>query len=128
MWACFLWMCIASYGAQPSEIGWLRHWMQTNTRSYLCLRVKGNIVTSPEKDDWLQQTRLRIATAENGSIWRYFSIFSLQGMNEIYCHASVFLIRPTPTHNNTLQVILKISIFWFADPSLGWEWANSCID
>ena len=93
--------------------------IQTITRSYLCLRVEGNIVTSPEKDDWLQQTRLRIATAENGSIWRYFSIFSLQGMNRIYCYASVFLIRPTPTHNNTLQVILKISIFRFADPNHG---------
>ena len=36
--------------------------------SYLCLRVIGNIITSPEKDDWLQQTKLRIAPAENGSI------------------------------------------------------------
>ena len=34
----------------------------------ICLRVIGNIVTSPEKDDWLQQTRLQIATAKNGSI------------------------------------------------------------
>ena len=85
--------------------------IQMITRSYLCLRVIGNIVTSPEKDDWLQQTRLRIATAKNDSIWRYFSIFPLQGMHGIFCHASVFLIRPTPTHNNILQVILKISIF-----------------
>jgi len=42
--------------------------IQTITRSYLYLRVIGNIVTSPEKDDWLQQTSLQIATAENGSI------------------------------------------------------------
>ena len=91
--------------------------IQMITRSYLCLRVIGNIVTSPEKDDWLQQTRLRIATAENGSILRYFSIFPLQGMRGICCHVSVFLIRPTPTHNSTLQVILIISIFRFADPT-----------
>ena len=73
--------------------------IQTITRSYLCLRVIGNIVTSPEKDNWLQQIRLRIATAENGSIRRYILIFPLQRMH------GVFLIRPTPTHNNTLQVI-----------------------
>jgi len=85
--------------------------IQTITRSSLCLRVIGNIVTSSEKDDWLQQTGLWIATAENGLIWRYFLIFPLQEMLGICCHASVFLIRPTPTHNNTLQVILKISIF-----------------
>ena len=93
--------------------------IQTITRSYLCLRVKGSIVTSPEKDDCLQQTRLQIAIAENGSIWRYFSVFPLQGMHRICCHASVFLIRPTPTHNNTLQIIVKISIFRFADPTYG---------
>ena len=40
-------------------------------------------------------------------------------MHGICCHASVFLIRPTPTHSNTLQVILKISIFWFVDPMTG---------
>ena len=38
-------------------------------------------------------------------------------MHGICCHTSVFLIRPTPTHNNTLQVILKISIFQFANPT-----------
>ena len=37
-------------------------------------------------------------------------------MHVICCHASVFLIRPTPTQNNTLQIILKISIFRFGDP------------
>ena len=42
--------------------------MQMITRSYLCLRVIGNIVTNPERDNWLQQTRLWIATAENSSI------------------------------------------------------------
>jgi len=36
-------------------------------------------------------------------------------MHRIWFHDSVFLIRPTSTHNNTLQVILKISIFRFAD-------------
>ena len=38
-------------------------------------------------------------------------------MHRIWSHASVFLIRPTPAHDNTLQVILKISIFQFADPT-----------
>jgi len=38
-------------------------------------------------------------------------------MHRIWFHARVFLIRSTPTHDNTLQVILKISIFWFADPT-----------
>ena len=42
--------------------------IQTITRSYLCLKVKGNIVANPDKDNRLQQTRLLIATAENGSI------------------------------------------------------------
>jgi len=37
-------------------------------------------------------------------------------IGEIYCHSSVFLIRPTPTHNSSLPVNLKISIFWFAHP------------
>ena len=32
-------------------------------------------------------------------------------MHEICCYDSVFLIRPTQTHENTLQVILRISIF-----------------
>jgi len=91
--------------------------IQMITRSYLCLRVIGNIVTSPEKDDWLQQARLQIATVENGSILRYFSIFPLQGVHGICCHASVFLIRPTPTYNNTLYVILKISSFRLAEPN-----------
>ena len=40
-------------------------------------------------------------------------------MHRIWFHDSVFLIRPASTHNNTLQVILKISIFRFADPSMG---------
>ena len=39
-------------------------------------------------------------------------------MHRIWFHDSVFLIRPTSTHNNTLQVILKISIFRFADPTV----------
>ena len=39
-------------------------------------------------------------------------------MHGICYHASGFLIRPTPTHNNALQVILKISIFRFADPTI----------
>jgi len=38
--------------------------------------------------------------------------------HKICFHVSVFLIRPTPTHNNILQIILKISIFWFADPTI----------
>ena len=40
-------------------------------------------------------------------------------MHRIWFHDIVFLIRPTSTHNNNLQVILKISIFRFADPSWG---------
>jgi len=40
-----------------------------------------------------------------------FSRFPLQRMQEICFHDSVFLIRPTPTPDNTLQVILKILIF-----------------
>jgi len=40
-------------------------------------------------------------------------------MHRIWYHASVFLIRPTPTHDSTLQVILKVSIYWFADPIHG---------
>ena len=51
-----------------------------------------------------------------GLILRYFFGFSLQGMHGICYHDSIFLIRPTPTHNNNLQVILKISIFRFANP------------
>jgi len=54
----------------------------------------------------------------NSSILTYLTIFSLEGMGKICCHSSVFLIRPTPTHNNSLRVNLKISIFWFADPIL----------
>ena len=42
-------------------------------------------------------------------------------MHRIWYHAIVFLIRPTPTHDNTLQVILKTSIFRFADPNNGSE-------
>ena len=46
-------------------------------------------------------------------------------MHRIWFHNSVFLIRPTSTHDNTLQVILKISIFRFADPNYclsTWFW------
>ena len=39
-------------------------------------------------------------------------------MYEFCYHSSVFLIRPTPTHDNSLQVNLKIFIFEFADPIL----------
>ena len=39
-------------------------------------------------------------------------------MHGICCHDRVFLIRPTPTHDNTLLIILRISIFWFADPTV----------
>jgi len=56
---------------------------------------------------------------KNRSISTYLTIFSLEKMDEIYCHSSVFLIRPTPTHNNSLGVDLKISIFWFAHPIIG---------
>ena len=70
------------------------------------------------EEHWLQQTGSQNATGENGSIHRYFFRFPLQGMHGNCCHNIVFLIRPTPTHNNTLQAILKISIFWFVDPTL----------
>ena len=47
----------------------------------------------------------------------------MANFQDFYCKectkfAATILIRPTPTHNNTLQVILKISIFWFANPTL----------
>jgi len=48
-------------------------------------------------------------------------IFSLEGMAKICCHSSVFLISPTPTHDNSFGVDLKISIFWFAHPTDGTE-------
>ena len=38
-------------------------------------------------------------------------------MHRIWFHTSVFLIRPIPQHMTI--VILKISIFQFADPNLG---------
>ena len=41
-------------------------------------------------------------------------IFSLERMNEICYNSSVFLIRLIPTHDNSLQVNLKVSIFEFA--------------
>jgi len=100
--------------------------IQTTTRSYLCLRVKGNIVTSPEKDDWFQQTRLWIATAKNGSIWKYFSIFPLQRMHGICCHASVFLIRPTHTHSNTLLASYFKDIDFLVCRPYQW-WQTDCI-
>ena len=37
------------------------------TRSHLCLRVRGDILTSPEKEHWLKHTRLVNATVENAS-------------------------------------------------------------
>jgi len=56
---------------------------------------------------------------KNCSILMHLTIFSLVGMDEICCHSSVFLIRPTPTHNNSLKVDLKILIFWFMHPKCG---------
>jgi len=56
------------------------------------------------------------------SILTYSTIFSLEGMGEIYCHSSVFLIRPTPTHKNSLQANLKISIFWLDHPTIENVW------
>jgi len=49
----------------------------------------------------------------------YLTIFSLEGKDKICCHSSVFLIRPTPTHYNSLGVDLKISIFWLAHRNYG---------
>jgi len=46
----------------------------------------------------------------------YLMIFSLEGKDKICCHSSVFLITPTPIHDNSLGVDLKILIFWFAHP------------
>jgi len=54
---------------------------------------------------------------KNRSISTYLTIFSLERMDEICYHSSVFLIRPIPTHENSLGVDLKISIFWFAHPN-----------
>ena len=53
----------------------------------------------------------------NSLILMYFMV-SLERMGEICCHSSVFLIIPIPTHNNSLHVNLKISIFRFAHPNL----------
>jgi len=51
---------------------------------------------------------------KNHLILTYLTILSLEGMDEIYCHSTAFLIRTTPTHDNCLGVDLKISIFLFA--------------
>jgi len=48
----------------------------------------------------------------------YLRIFSLEGMAKICCHSSDFLIRPTPTHDYSLGVDVKISNFWFAHPTI----------
>ena len=37
------------------------------TRSHLCLRVRGDMLTSPEKEHWLKHTRLVNAIVENAS-------------------------------------------------------------
>ena len=78
---------------------------------------RGYTLTKLGEKHWLQQTRSQNTTGKNGLILRYFFRFPLQGMHGICCHVSVFLIKPTPTLNNTLQFILKISIFQFADPT-----------
>jgi len=59
----------------------------------------------------------KAAKYKNRSILTYLMIFSLEGKDKICCHFSVFLIIPTPTHDNSLGVDLKISIFWFAYPT-----------
>ena len=41
-----------------------------------------------------------------------------QGMHDIRYHDSILTIRPTPTQENTLQVILKISIFRLVNPTV----------
>ena len=71
------------------------------------------------EEHWLQQQGLRMPQAKMAKILRYFFRFPLRGMHRSCCYDSVFLIRPTPTHSNALQVILKIPIFWFADPFVG---------
>jgi len=38
----------------------------------------------------------------NRSVLMHLMILLLEGMDEICCHSSIFLIRPTPTHNNSL--------------------------
>ena len=83
----------------------------TITRNYKFLGVTGDAPTKLGEEHWLQQTKSQNATGKNGSIFKYFFRFPLQGMHGYCCHDSVF-----PTHNNALQVILKISIFWFVDP------------
>jgi len=62
--------------------------------------------------------RLQNMATKNHLILTYLTIFSQEGIGKICCHCSVFLIRHTPTHDNSLGVDLKISIFWFACPTI----------
>jgi len=87
----------------------------TITRSYLCFRVTGD---TPTKLGGLQQTRSQNVTGKNGSILSYFHC------KECTEFAATLVFSSTPTQNNTLQVILKTSIFWFADPTKG----EQCVD
>ena len=68
-----------------------------------------------EREFWPKRITMQITTVKNQGI--YFALFSLEEIDEICCHTSVFLIRPTPTHDYSLQVNLKILIFQFADPT-----------
>ena len=61
------------------------------------------IVTSPEKDDWLLQI---VYIPYTGKIKIYPQIkpfLAVAISNLVHCHASVFLIRPIPSH---------IKLFW----------------
>ena len=85
-------------------------------RSSFCFRVIRDVYSKLEKEHWLKQTMLHNTIAKYDSIFKYFVRFPLQGMQGICCNVSVFLIRPTPMHNISFKVILKISIFQFAAP------------
>ena len=85
-------------------------------RSSFYLRIIRDVLTKLEKQHWLKQTMVHNTIAKYDSIFKYFVRFPLQGMQGICCNVSVFLIRPTPMHNISFKVILKILIFRFADP------------
>ena len=99
-----------------------------NHKKLLMPQSYSGYLTKLGEKHWLQQTRSQNATGKNGSILSYFFKFSPQGREYTVftaMHVSVFLIRPTPTHNNTLQVIryqffdlqtLTMLILWISCP------------
>ena len=97
-----------------SPIGEERWFYSDNTNYHKKLLMPQSYRGYPTKlgkKHWLQQTRSQNATGKNGSILSYFFRFPLQKMHGIHCHVSVFLIRPTPAHYNTLHEDINFSIY-----------------